>query len=79
MGALNHCGGDKLLREPSKSPNNVTSAFFNTVNLLSKDLRFHHGGAKLRPWGFGSTTGAPNLFIAPGAIQPRYAHDYQVH
>jgi len=72
MGALNHCGGDKLLREPSKSPNNVTSAFFNTVNLLSKDLRFHHGG-------FGSTTGAPNLFIAPGAIQPRYAHDYQVH
>ena len=65
-------GGTKWLRTAPKCSNNVTSAFFNTVNLLSKDLRFHHGG-------FGSTTGAPNLFIAPGAIQPRYAHDYQVH
>jgi len=26
-----------------KSPNNVTSTFFNTVNLLPKDLRFKHG------------------------------------
>jgi len=26
-----------------KSPNNVTSTFFNTVNLLPKDLRFEHG------------------------------------
>jgi len=28
-----------------KSPNNVTSSFFNTVHLLPKDLRFEHGGA----------------------------------
>ena len=26
---------------------NVTSTFFNTVNLLPKDLRFKHGGTKL--------------------------------
>ena len=30
-----------------KSPNNVTSTFFNTVHLLSKDIKFEHGGAKL--------------------------------
>ena len=35
-----HCGA-------SKSLNNVASAFFNTVHLLPKDLRFEHGGAKL--------------------------------
>ena len=37
----------ELLRKAPKSPNNVTSTFFNTVNLLSKELRFDHGGAKL--------------------------------
>jgi len=31
---------------PPKSPNNVTDTFFNTENLLPKDLRFEHGGAK---------------------------------
>jgi len=41
-----------ILRAPNhygapKSPNNVTSTFFNKVNLLPKDLRFKHGGAKL--------------------------------
>ena len=30
-----------------KSPNNVTSMFFNTVHLLPKDIKFEHGGAKL--------------------------------
>jgi len=30
-----------------KSPNNVTSTFFNTVHVLPKDLSFEHGGAKL--------------------------------
>jgi len=30
-----------------KSPNNITSTFFNTVHLLAKDLSFDHGGAKL--------------------------------
>jgi len=35
-----------------KSPNNVTSTFFNTTHLLPKDLCFEHGGAKLAscPW-----------------------------
>ena len=55
MGTLNHCGGAELLRDPPKSPNSVAITFFNTVNLLSKELRFDHG--------------APNLFFfAPGAI-----------
>jgi len=49
--------GAESLRWTLKSLNNVRCAFFNTVNLLPKDLRFEHGGAKL----------------APGAIQPRYA------
>jgi len=30
-----------------RSPNNVASTFFKTVNLLPKDLSFEHGGAKL--------------------------------
>jgi len=47
MGALNHCWGAELLREAPKSPNTITSTFFNTVNLLPKELRFEHGGAKL--------------------------------
>jgi len=37
-----------------KNSNNVTSTFFNTVNLFPKDLRFESGGAK--------------LFLAPGAL-----------
>jgi len=59
MGAPNHCGG------APKSPNNVTSGFFsvddnvtstfiNPVHLLPKDLSWEHG--------------APNLFLALGAI-----------
>ena len=43
----NHYGGDEWLRGAPKSPNNVTSTFFNTVHLLPKDLRYEHGGAKL--------------------------------
>jgi len=61
MGVLNHCRGAELLLEAPKSPNNVTSSFFNTVNLPSKELRFDHRGA-------GLTRGVPNLFIALGAI-----------
>jgi len=38
--APNHYGGAENL-------NRITSAFFNTVYLLPKDLRFEHGGAKL--------------------------------
>jgi len=62
-----HYGGAELLlgrritAGTPKSPNNVTSTFFNTVNFLSKELRFDHEGAKfvfcpgrhltsLRPW-----------------------------
>ena len=59
--ALNHYGDAKWLRVAQKSPNNVTWTFFNTVNLLPKDLRFEHGGTNLascpgrhltllRPW-----------------------------
>jgi len=54
-------GGAEWLRGAPKSPNDVTSTFFNTVHLLPKDLSFEHGGAKLascpgrhstslRPW-----------------------------
>jgi len=39
--------GAESLRGAPKSPNNVTSAFFNTVHLLPKDLKFEHGSAKL--------------------------------
>jgi len=46
-----HYGGAELLLEAPESPNNVTSTFFNTVNLPSKDFRFDHRGAKLRPLG----------------------------
>jgi len=47
--APNHYWGAEWLRGESKSPDNVTSTFFNTVNLLPKDLRFNHGGGKLAP------------------------------
>jgi len=39
--------GAELLREAPKNLNNVTSIFFNTVNLLPKELRFNHEGDKL--------------------------------
>jgi len=45
--APSHYGGAKRLQGAPKSPNNVTSAFFNTVNVLPKDLIFERGGAKL--------------------------------
>ena len=38
--------GDTKPRAP-KSPKNVASTFFNTVNLLPKDLMFEQGGAKI--------------------------------
>ena len=56
--APNHCSGRRMTAGAPKSPNNATSTFFNTVHLLSKDLRFEH---------------VPNLLFAPGAIQPSYA------
>jgi len=40
-------GKAELLLRASKSPNNVTSSFFNTVRLLPKDFRFQHGDTKL--------------------------------
>ena len=39
--------GRRMTAEEPKSPNNVTSTFFNTVHLLPKDLRSEYGGAKL--------------------------------
>ena len=39
--------GAKSLRRVPKSPQNVTSTFFSTVNLRLKELRFERGGAKL--------------------------------
>jgi len=47
----NRPGTESLWGTP-KSPNNVTSTFYNTVYLLPKGLRFQHGGAKLAscPW-----------------------------
>jgi len=59
--------GAEWLRGTPRSPNNVTSPFFNTVYVLPKDLRFEHGGAKLpscprrhltalRPWPYTHAT-----------------------
>jgi len=47
MVAPNHYGGRRITAGTPKSPKNVTSTFFNTINLLSKELRFEHRGAKL--------------------------------
>jgi len=57
----NHNSGAESLRGAPKSPNKVTSTFFNAVRLLPKDLRFEDEGDKLaslpgrhltslRPW-----------------------------
>ena len=51
--------GAELLRGAPRSPNNVTSTFFNAVDLPLKDISFEHE--------------APNLLLAPGAVLPRYA------
>jgi len=59
MGAPNHCGERRMAVGAPKSPNIVTSTFFNTVHLLPKDLSFEHG--------------TPNVLLAPGAIKRRYA------
>ena len=39
--------GRRITAEGAENPNSITSAFFNTLHLLPKDLRFEHGGAKL--------------------------------
>ena len=46
--------GRRMTASAPKSPNNVTSTFFNTVRLLPKDLRFEHRG--------------PNFLLAPDTI-----------
>jgi len=43
--------GTESLREALKTPNNVTTTFFNTVHLLPKDLRFKHGDARFKHGG----------------------------
>jgi len=45
--APSHYRGAKSLRAASKSPNNVTSTFFDTIHFLPKNLNFEHVGAKL--------------------------------
>jgi len=52
--APNHYEGAELQRESAwwlkrapKSPDNVTSTFFNKLHLLQKNLRLKHGGAKI--------------------------------
>jgi len=45
--------GKQYPRAP-KNPNRGVNFFFNTVHLLPNNFRFEHG--------------APNLFLAPGAI-----------
>jgi len=45
--APNHYGGAEWLWTLPRSPNNVTSTFFNIVHLLPKDLKFEHGETKL--------------------------------
>jgi len=66
MGALNHCRDAELLREAPTSPNNVTSTFFNTVHLPSKELIFNHGRGKLRSWGRRIDQGGAELVFCPG-------------
>ena len=44
------CGGRRMTAGAPKSPNNVTSTFFNIVHLLPKVLRFEHWGAALAFW-----------------------------
>jgi len=41
--------GHQITAGAPKSPNSVTSTFFNTVHLLPKNLRFEHQGAELCP------------------------------
>jgi len=49
MGRQITAGSAEWLRGDPKSPNNLTSTFFNTagLHLFPKDLRLEHGGAKL--------------------------------
>jgi len=44
--ALKYCGGRRMIVGAPKSPNTVTSTFFNTVDLLLEDLRLEHGGGQ---------------------------------
>jgi len=39
--------GRRITAGAPKSPKNGTSTSFSTVNLIKKELRFEHGGAKL--------------------------------
>jgi len=61
-------GGAKWLRVAPKSPKIATCTFFNTVNLLPKDLRLEHGGAKL------ASCPGRNLAMLRPWIQPNVAY-----
>ena len=77
MGVQNHCGDAEWLRRAPKSPNNLTSTFFNTVRLLPKDLRFEHGGAKLASCP-GRHHGRPQKFFQGRGQHRRFACPFQV-
>ena len=55
--------GHRITAGAPKSLNNITSYFFSAVHLLTKDLRFEHGSAKLvsNPW-------APSNRVTPLAM-----------
>jgi len=56
--------GRRITARAPKSPQNVTSTFFNTVNLLPKELRFEYAGAK-----FASCPGRHITSLRPCASQ----------
>ena len=39
--------GRRINMGGAENPNSITSAFFNAMHLIPKDLRFEHGGAKV--------------------------------
>jgi len=52
----------------AESPINVTSTFFNTVNLLPKELSFEHWGAKL--------ASCPGRHLT--SLRPWFQHIYEI-
>jgi len=66
MGALNHCGSCPKVPTMLQVLSSIQQICFRKSSGSTMEVpNFDHRGA-------GSTTGAPNLFFAPGAIEPRY-------
>ena len=60
MAALNHCGGAEKSQQCQKY------FFLSTLNLFSKEVRIHHGGAEQRPWGRLFNHRGTKLVFCPG-------------